>query len=164
MVNNNVGGSSLLSATGSFAETMPKGTSSSAAPPIVKPPLVWDWPTEHEDRKKERKADMAMHGSAPFEVDRRLLKDVVREKMGVEAGRIHFLSAGALLRLRVSEDVLLMRTFPISIIAHSIGTFHKVRATASLLPSMSLTFPILSRPTPLLQFKCPIGYRLILSP
>lgn len=38
-----------------------------------------------------------MRDSAPFEVDRRLLKDVVREKMGVEVGRIKFLSAGAYL-------------------------------------------------------------------
>lgn len=58
------------------------------------PPLIWDWPAEHEDRKAEKKADAALHGATPFEVDRKLLKDVVREKMGVEVGRIKFLSAG----------------------------------------------------------------------
>lgn len=57
-------------------------------------PLIWNWEVEHEDRKKERKADAALHGATPFEVDRKLLKDVVREKMGVEVGRIKFLSAG----------------------------------------------------------------------
>ena len=58
------------------------------------PPLIWDWPAEHQDRKAEKKADAALHGATPFEVDRKLLKDVVREKMGVEVGRIRFLSAG----------------------------------------------------------------------
>lgn len=60
----------------------------------AKPPLVWDWDVEHEDRKRERKADATLRGAAPFEVDRRVLKDVVREKMGLEVGRIRFLSAG----------------------------------------------------------------------
>lgn len=59
-------------------------------------PLVWDWTVEHEDRRKERKADAALHGTTPFEVDRKLLKDVVREKMEQEVGRITFLSAGEL--------------------------------------------------------------------
>jgi len=59
-----------------------------------RPPLRWDWEIEHADRKKERKADAALHGATPFEVDRRVLKDVVREKMGVDVGRITFLSAG----------------------------------------------------------------------
>ena len=57
-------------------------------------PLAWDWTLEHEDRKKERKVDAALHGLIPFEVDRKLLKDVVREKMGVEVARITFLSSG----------------------------------------------------------------------
>ncbi len=58
------------------------------------PLLEWDWDIEHEDRRQERKADSALKGAAPFEVDRRVLKDVVRERMGVEVGRIKFLSAG----------------------------------------------------------------------
>lgn len=57
-------------------------------------PLQWHWETEHTDRQHERKADAALHGATPFEVDRRVLKDVVREKMGIEVGRITFLSAG----------------------------------------------------------------------
>ena len=69
-------------------------------------PLIWSWPHEHADRKCEREADEALHGrhgsahyiygshSMPFEVDRKLLKDLVREKMGEEVGRIEFLSAG----------------------------------------------------------------------
>jgi hypothetical protein len=57
---------------------------------------VWDWDIEHEDRKRERKADSdaTLRGAAPFEVDRRVLKDVVRENVSVEVGRIKFLSAG----------------------------------------------------------------------
>jgi len=60
----------------------------------MRPSLVWDWDIEHEDRKRERKVDATLRGAAPFEVDRRALKDVVREKMGSEVGRIKFLSAG----------------------------------------------------------------------
>lgn len=61
---------------------------------IAKPQLVWSWPTEHEDRQKERNADAASHNARPFEVDRKILKDVVREKMGVDVGKITFMSAG----------------------------------------------------------------------
>lgn len=60
----------------------------------TKPALVWDWDIEHEDRKREKNADASLRGAAPFEVDRRALKDVVREKIGLEVGRIRFLSAG----------------------------------------------------------------------
>jgi hypothetical protein len=66
--------------------------------------LVWDWDIEHADRKRERQEDAALRDQAPFEVDRRLLKDVVREKMGVEVGRIRFLSAGALPRFFSVQD------------------------------------------------------------
>ncbi|KAL0576128.1 hypothetical protein V5O48_005846 [Marasmius crinis-equi] len=58
------------------------------------PALVWDWDVEQEDRKREAKADASLHGAIPFEVDRRVLKDVVREKMCVELARIEFLSSG----------------------------------------------------------------------
>lgn len=67
---------------------------SQLTPTTTLPPLQWDWVTEHADRKRESKADVALHGASLFEVDRRVLKDVVREKMGVEVGRITFLSAG----------------------------------------------------------------------
>ncbi|KAJ3863324.1 hypothetical protein EV359DRAFT_43376 [Lentinula novae-zelandiae] len=56
--------------------------------------LEWDWDIEHADRKAEAKADAALHGALPFEVDRKVLKDVVRENMGSEVVRIKFLSAG----------------------------------------------------------------------
>lgn len=68
--------------------------------PLESPPtppeeiLEWNWDVEHVDRKLEAKADAALHGATPFEVDRRVLKDVVREKMGSEVVRIKFLSAG----------------------------------------------------------------------
>lgn len=57
-------------------------------------PLEWDWDIEHEDRKKEAQADASMHHAQPFQVDRRVLKDVVWEKMGAQVGRIRFLSSG----------------------------------------------------------------------
>ncbi|KAF9071797.1 hypothetical protein BDP27DRAFT_1321376 [Rhodocollybia butyracea] len=56
--------------------------------------LEWDWDIEHADRKLEAKADAALDGASPFEVDRKVLKDVVREKMGAEVVRIKFMSAG----------------------------------------------------------------------
>jgi len=60
----------------------------------AKPPFVWDWDIEHADRKAEVKADAAVHGSPPFQVDRKLLKDIVHEKMGEDVVRIKFLGAG----------------------------------------------------------------------
>ncbi|KIJ63793.1 hypothetical protein HYDPIDRAFT_112752 [Hydnomerulius pinastri MD-312] len=57
-------------------------------------PVQWDWDIEHEDRKREAKADAGLHGAQPFQVDRRVLKDVVREKTHSEVGRITFLSSG----------------------------------------------------------------------
>ena len=59
-----------------------------------KAPLVWDWDIEHADRKLEAKADAAVHGAPPFQVDRKLLKDIVQEKMGEDVVRIKFLGAG----------------------------------------------------------------------
>jgi hypothetical protein len=58
------------------------------------PPLEWDWDIEHADRKREAQADAALHGAMPFEVDRRVLKDVVLEHMKTPVARIMFLSAG----------------------------------------------------------------------
>ncbi|KAJ6608255.1 hypothetical protein B0H10DRAFT_1955510 [Mycena sp. CBHHK59/15] len=58
------------------------------------PPLEWDWDIEHADRKREAEADAALHGATPFEVDRRILKDVVLEHMRTPVARIVFLSAG----------------------------------------------------------------------
>lgn len=60
----------------------------------AKAPLAWSWELEHEDRKKEAKADAAIHGAPPFQVDRKLLKDIVKEKMGRDVARINFLGAG----------------------------------------------------------------------
>lgn len=82
----------------SFADTLDTETPTPLRTPHddTRPPLIWDWDIEHEDRKRERKADSdaTLRGATPFEVDRRVLKDVVREKIGVEVGRISFLSAG----------------------------------------------------------------------
>ncbi|KAG2028489.1 hypothetical protein BDR03DRAFT_1077882, partial [Suillus americanus] len=56
--------------------------------------IEWDWDVEHHDRRLEAKLDAAQHGTQPFQVDRRVLKDVVREMTGCEVGRINFLSSG----------------------------------------------------------------------
>ena len=58
------------------------------------PPLEWDWDAEHEDRRAEAKADAAVHNATPFQVDRKLLKDIVHERMGTNVARIKFLGAG----------------------------------------------------------------------
>ncbi|PIL27600.1 hypothetical protein GSI_10751 [Ganoderma sinense ZZ0214-1] len=57
-------------------------------------PLEWDWDTEHEDRRAEARADAAVHNATPFQVDRKLLKDIVQERMGTQVARIKFLGAG----------------------------------------------------------------------
>jgi hypothetical protein len=65
---------------------------------MTKPSVVeWDWNLEHADRKREAKADSAVHGAqpGPFLVDRNLLRDVIREKLGCRVGRITFLNSGA---------------------------------------------------------------------
>ena len=66
-------------------------------------PLEWDWDIEHEDRKREAAADATFLDASPFQVDRRVLKDVVREQMSVDVGRIQFLSAGEW-RARLAGD------------------------------------------------------------
>ena len=74
------------------------------------PPLEWDWDTEHEDRRAEAKADAAVHNATPFQVDRKLLKDIVQERMGTQVARIKYLGAGAcsnksLLDLRLTRPL-----------------------------------------------------------
>ncbi|CDO74845.1 hypothetical protein BN946_scf184280.g5 [Trametes cinnabarina] len=75
-------------------DTQPAQSMQPPEPPADKPRLVWDWDIEHADRQAERKADTAVHGAIPFEVDRKLLKDIVQERMGAEVARIKFLGAG----------------------------------------------------------------------
>jgi hypothetical protein len=57
--------------------------------------IEWDWELEHADRKREAKADSAVHGAQPFLVDRNLLRDVIKEKLDCRVCRIMFLSSGA---------------------------------------------------------------------
>ncbi len=64
--------------------------------------LTWDWPLEHADRKKEARADAAAHDTPPFQVDRKLLKDIVHEKMATEVARITYLGAGTCYRVASS--------------------------------------------------------------
>ncbi|KAJ7310715.1 hypothetical protein DFH08DRAFT_974394 [Mycena albidolilacea] len=71
---------------------MPHPSTPNQSPPPE--PLEWDWDIEHADRARERQADAALHGATPFEVDRRVLKDVVLEHMKTPVARIVFMSAG----------------------------------------------------------------------
>ena len=57
--------------------------------------LEWDWDLEHQDRAQEAKADGAVHNAQPFLVDRRVLKDVVKDKFQIDVARIAFLTSGA---------------------------------------------------------------------
>jgi hypothetical protein len=56
--------------------------------------IEWDWGLEHVDRKREAKADSAVHGAPSFQVDRNILRDVVKERLECRVGRITFLSSG----------------------------------------------------------------------
>jgi hypothetical protein len=89
-------------------------------PPLE--PLEWDWDIEHADRDLERKADAILHGATPFQVDRRVLKDVVREKMNGDVGRITFLSSG--------EPITRTSSYADTPILH-LGTFHKVHLSST---------------------------------
>ena len=93
-------------------------------------PIEWSWDIEREDRQREAKADAALHDAQPFHVDRRVLKDIVREKTHCEVGRIAFLSSGKYLLLRLSLSVLTV----------GIGTFHKVGDVPMAVLSYILTF------------------------
>lgn len=93
--------------------TLKPTASAHAAEPAQAPPLggrvEWDWDVEHADRAREREADAAVHTAQPFQVDRRVLKDVVQEKMGEEVGRIRFMGSGAYLSLSIKFWVLSSR-------------------------------------------------------
>jgi hypothetical protein len=85
---------------------------------IKKTVLEWDWDIEHEDRRLEAKADALAHPQHPFDVDRKVLKDVVREKMGRDVARIKFLSSGKFGNCR---------SFHHQANGLCAGTFHKAR-------------------------------------
>jgi hypothetical protein len=76
---------------------VPNMTTASAnhAKPATASTTEWDWNLEHADRKREVKADSAVHGAPPFHVDRNILRDVIREKLDCRVGRITFLNSGA---------------------------------------------------------------------
>lgn len=71
--------------------------------------LEWNWELEHKDRAKEAKADRAVHHAQPFLVDRKLLKDVVKDKFQLDVARIVFLSSG---EFRSSTEHISLRRFP----------------------------------------------------
>lgn len=84
-----------------------------------KPLIEWDWDVEHQDRRYEAKADARMHGAQPFEVDRKVLKEVVKEKMGFEVGRIKFLNSG-------ESGQRVIGSISLTSCSFLPGTFHKV--------------------------------------
>ena len=80
-----------------FIDLRQNGATTTTTLPTTSEPMTtleWDWDIEHADRKLEAKADAEWQSELPFQVDRKVLKDVVRERMGLEVGRIHFLSLG----------------------------------------------------------------------
>ncbi|KAF8137085.1 hypothetical protein EV363DRAFT_1414549 [Boletus edulis] len=88
------GANMSLNGRGAPADSLPGTVSLPPLPTTPCTPIEWDWDVEHEDRKREAKADAALHDEQPFHVDRRVLKDIVREKTRCEVGRITFLSSG----------------------------------------------------------------------
>jgi hypothetical protein len=90
--------------------------------------VEWSWELEHADRMKETKADAAFHGLHPFQIDRKVLMDIVREALGTDVGRIVFLSSGEYYYFTMW-----------CLYSSSPGTFHKVYSQSSreILPSDS---------------------------
>lgn len=80
---------------------------------IQTPPSEEENPLDALDRVKEILAD----GDHPFPIDRRTLRDVVSNKMGMEVERIKFMSSG--------ERSVVLWLVAIKL-THSSGTFHKV--------------------------------------
>lgn len=76
------------------AEKLYRPSMTPTTPQASQPLLQWNWEAEHADRKLEAKADSAIRDAPPFQVDRKLLKDIVQEKMGANVARIKFLGAG----------------------------------------------------------------------
>jgi hypothetical protein len=85
--------------------------------------IEWDWDLENADRKREAKADSAVHGAPPFHVDRNVLRDVIREKV-CRVGRIEFLSSGTSCRFLVPSAQMTQKH---RALMRAAGTFHKVR-------------------------------------
>ena len=50
--------------------------------------------TEHHLEQLDVAAELRADGDQPFPIDRRAVKDVVQEKLGVRVDRVSFLSAG----------------------------------------------------------------------
>ena len=67
--------------------------------------LEWDWDAEYADRAREKRHDGS---DTSFQIDRRVLRDVVKEKLGVEVARIRFLSSGGQHQLCLSSDSTLI--------------------------------------------------------
>lgn len=53
--------------------------------------LEWDWDAEYADRAREKRHDGT---DTSFQIDRRVLRDVVKEKLSAEVARIRFMSSG----------------------------------------------------------------------
>ncbi|KAH8115884.1 hypothetical protein DFH11DRAFT_1506822 [Phellopilus nigrolimitatus] len=64
------------------------GASTSAEPQSLR--LEWDWDIDVADRAREAKHD---GGDTSFQVDRRVMRDIVKEHMGAEVARIRFISS-----------------------------------------------------------------------
>ncbi|KAG8216577.1 hypothetical protein J3R82DRAFT_6761 [Butyriboletus roseoflavus] len=99
------------------AESFPPGTM--PLPPLPTTPytpIEWNWDVELADRRREAQAEAAVYDAQPFQVDRRVLKDILREKTHCEVGHITFLSAGRFC-------FLFLLPYPLN--GPQSGTFHK---------------------------------------
>ena len=82
------------------------GTSSQLEhPPALTPSkLEWDLDIDLADRAREKRHDGA---DTSFQVDRRIMRDIVKEKLGQEVARIRFISSGKHLLVHSSPHQLL---------------------------------------------------------
>lgn len=86
--------------------------------------LEWDWALEHADRTRESRLDAAGGVGDIFQIDRKALRDAVKEKMGGEVVRIRFISSGS------SSS---FHSFSLAYV-HT-GTFHKAYLVTLAYPS-----------------------------
>lgn len=84
-----------LASAASSSSSLDANMSLSLRPPRPAKKLEWDWDVEHADRAREARLD----GADALQVDRRVMREIVKEHMGADVVRIRFISSGMCLNV-----------------------------------------------------------------